>query len=235
MNISERKRGDRQRLARMIARESNAMQRDRLRSVLLVLQGRQTLEVTATVGRSRAFVQRWAYAYRDGGIEAVQGRTPPGRPPRLSPDQETRFVQRVKAGATPRDGVASLRGPQIQGILDREFGRRSPSMGSTSCSSGTDSCALSPGRGIHSRIRPQRKPSSGAPPFCESRAGFTASHESSRLVPGRGEGRPAGHTHRGLGDQGIAADRRPSEWPQVDLGIRGRRARHGLVSGRAVP
>ena len=84
MDISERKRGDRQKLARLIARESNAMQRDRLRSVLLVLQGRR---------------------------------------PRLSPEQETRFVQRVKAGATPRDGVASLRGRQIQGILDREFGK----------------------------------------------------------------------------------------------------------------
>ena len=52
MDISERKRVARQKLARMIARESNAMQRDRLRSVLLVLQGRQTLEVTAT-GRSK--------------------------------------------------------------------------------------------------------------------------------------------------------------------------------------
>ena len=123
MDISERKRGDRQRLARMITRESNATQRDRLRSVLLVLQGRQTLEVTSTVGRGRAFVQRWAYAYRDGGIEAVRGRTAPGRQRRLSPEQETRFVERVKAGATPRDGVASLRGPQIQGILDREFGK----------------------------------------------------------------------------------------------------------------
>ena len=123
MDVSERKRGDRQKLARLIARESNAMQRDRLRSVLLVLQGRQTLEVSASVGRSRAFVQRWAYAYRDGGIEAVQGRSPPGRRPRLSPEQETRFVQRVKFGATPRDGVASLRGRQIQGILDREFGK----------------------------------------------------------------------------------------------------------------
>ncbi len=42
---------------------------------------------------------------------------------RLSPEQEARLVQLVKAGATPRDGVASLRGPQIQGILDREFGK----------------------------------------------------------------------------------------------------------------
>ena len=123
MDIVERNRGDGRRLIRLIAKESDAMQRDRLRSVLLVLQGRQALEVADAVGRSRRFVQRWAYAYRDGGIETVRGRTAPGRERRLSPEQEARFVERVKAGVTPRDGVASLRGPQIQGILDREFGK----------------------------------------------------------------------------------------------------------------
>jgi transposase len=123
MDVVERKHGDRRRLTRLIAKESDAMQRDRLRSVLLVLQGRQALEVADAVGRSRRFVQRWAYAYRDGGIEAVRGRAAPGRQRRLTPEQEGRFIQRVKAGATPRDNVASLRGPQLQGILDREFGK----------------------------------------------------------------------------------------------------------------
>ena len=123
MDVFERNRGDRCRLTRLIAKESDAMQRDRLRSALLVLQGRQALEVADAVGRSRRFVQRWAYAYRDGGIEAVRGRTAPGRQRRLSPEQEARLVQRVMAGAAPRDGVASLRGPQIQGILARDFGK----------------------------------------------------------------------------------------------------------------
>ena len=77
MDIVERNRGDRRRLIRLIAKESDAMQRDRLRSVLLVLQGRQALEVADAVGRSRRFVQRWAYAYRDGGIEAVCGQPTP--------------------------------------------------------------------------------------------------------------------------------------------------------------
>jgi len=45
MDVPERTRGDRRRLARLIAKESDAVQRDRLRSVLLVLQGRQALEV----------------------------------------------------------------------------------------------------------------------------------------------------------------------------------------------
>ncbi len=53
MDVVERKRGDRQRLARLIPKESAALQRDQLRSVLLVLQERQSLEVADTVGRSR--------------------------------------------------------------------------------------------------------------------------------------------------------------------------------------
>jgi hypothetical protein len=59
MDVVERKHGDQCRLARLIAKESDAIQRDRLRSVL---QGRQALEVADAVGRSRRFVQRWAYA-----------------------------------------------------------------------------------------------------------------------------------------------------------------------------
>ena len=50
MDIVERKGGDRRRLARLISKESDAMQRDRLRSVLMVLQGRQSLEVADVVG-----------------------------------------------------------------------------------------------------------------------------------------------------------------------------------------
>lgn len=123
MDVTDRSRGDRRRLSCLIAKESEAIQRDRLRSVLFASMGRETLEITGTVGRSRAFVQRWAYAYRDSGIEEVRGRTAPGRMRRLTPQQEPRLVERLKAGATPQDGVASLRGRQIQGILDREFGK----------------------------------------------------------------------------------------------------------------
>jgi len=67
----------------MITRESHAMQWDRLWSVLLVLQGRQTLDVTATVGRSRAFVQRvkTSATPRDGNasLRGLQIQRIPGR------------------------------------------------------------------------------------------------------------------------------------------------------------
>ncbi len=47
------------------------MQRDRMHSVLLVMQGQKALEVADAVRRSRRFVQRWGYANRDAGIETV--------------------------------------------------------------------------------------------------------------------------------------------------------------------
>jgi hypothetical protein len=59
MDVTERSRGDRRRLTRLIAKEPDATQRDRLRSVLVALEGRGTLEVAGMICRSRAFVQCW--------------------------------------------------------------------------------------------------------------------------------------------------------------------------------
>lgn len=122
MHVHERSRGDRRKLGRRIKAERDAIQRDRLRAVALALDGRETAEIAEALGRSRAFVQRWAYAYRDGGLDAVRGGTAPGRARRLTPEQEAQFIERVRRGATPADGVSSLRGPQLRHILEDEFG-----------------------------------------------------------------------------------------------------------------
>lgn len=122
MHVKEREPGDRKRLDRMTKSERDAIQRDRLRCVALALEGRETLDIAVTLGRSRRFVQRWVYAYRDHGLGAVQGETAPGRARRLAPEQEARFIERVRRGATPEDGVSALRGTQLRRILELEFG-----------------------------------------------------------------------------------------------------------------
>jgi putative transposase len=109
----------------LIAKERNAVQRDRLRAARLSLDGRQAVEIAATLGRSRRFVQEWAYAYRDGGVEAIRAGTGGGRPPKLPRDQEQAFRARMLAGPTEADGgVCALRGPDALRILEREFGAR---------------------------------------------------------------------------------------------------------------
>jgi transposase len=107
-----------------IGRENNAKQRDRLRVVQLAVAGEPCPTIMRMLGRSRGFVQRWAYAYRDGGLDAMAVKPQPGRPPILPAEQHAAFRQRVLEGPTDQDGVCTLRGRDFQRILAEEFGVR---------------------------------------------------------------------------------------------------------------
>jgi transposase len=67
-------------------------------------------------------VQDWAYAYRDGGIDALLPRPRPGRPTKLPREREAELRARLDAGPRPEDGVCTLRGRDVVAILEREFG-----------------------------------------------------------------------------------------------------------------
>jgi transposase len=125
MKVMIRREGDLERLDELIAREKVAVQRDRLRAVRLALDGVEALQIAATLGRSRRFVQEWAYAYRDGGVEAIEPGKSSGRPTKLPRDKEQAFRARMLGGATEADGgVCSLRGVDALKILEAEFGAR---------------------------------------------------------------------------------------------------------------
>jgi len=123
MQVKLRAEEDRQRLTERIGTEGQAVQRDRLRAALLATEGREATEIAQRLGRSRRFVQAWAYAYRDGGIEALRAGQSPGRPPKLPRPQEPAFKQRMLGGPTAADGgVCTLRGLDARRILAQEFG-----------------------------------------------------------------------------------------------------------------
>jgi transposase len=125
MKVMVRREGDRERLDELVAREKVAVQRDRLRAARLALDGLEALEIAATLGRSRRFVQEWAYAYRDGGVAAIRPGKSSGRPTKLPRDKEQAFRARMLGGATEADGgVCSLRGVDAMKILEAEFGAR---------------------------------------------------------------------------------------------------------------
>jgi len=99
MKVTVRREGDLERLDELIARERVAVQRDRLRAVRLALDGVEALQIAATLSRSRRFVQEWAYAYRDGGVEAIRPGKSSGRPTKLPRDKEQAFRARMLGGA----------------------------------------------------------------------------------------------------------------------------------------
>ena len=105
-------------------KERNAKQRDRYRAVLLALRGQTTEVIMQTLDRSKNFVQRWVYAYRDGGIDAICPKRQTGRPRKLTELEEVEFRERILAGPKPQDAVCSLRGKDARRIINEQFGVR---------------------------------------------------------------------------------------------------------------
>jgi len=123
MHIHERNPGDLQLLEQHIREERDAEQRDRYRVVVLAIQGKQTRTIQDTLARSRGFVQRWAYAYRDHGVDAIGEQPRGGSQPKLDPAAQAKFIERFTAGPTEADGgVCTLRGKDAVRILSEEFG-----------------------------------------------------------------------------------------------------------------
>ena len=105
--------------------ERDALRRDRYRAVVLALEGEEAVEIAEALGRARRSVQDWAYACRDGGVDAVQPVRRKGRTPRLPRTSEPELMARLDAGPTPADGgVCTLRGRDVVRILEQEFGAK---------------------------------------------------------------------------------------------------------------
>ena len=102
--------------------QRDSKQRDRYRAILLALEGHDAPAIARALGRSRGFVQRWVYVYRDHGLEAVSPKRQTGRPPNLPATKEEPFKQRFLAEPTEADGVCTLRAKEAQRILQEEFG-----------------------------------------------------------------------------------------------------------------
>ena len=122
LRITERQPGDIAELEVRAATERDTLRRDRYRAVLFALEGEEADAIAEELGRARRSVQDWAYAYRDGGIDAVQPAKRKGREPKLPRDREAELLARLDAGPTEADGgVCTLRGRDVVRILEREF------------------------------------------------------------------------------------------------------------------
>jgi transposase len=124
MLVMEREAGDFERLEQLMDQERVALRRDRYRAVRLALQGKEAVDIADRLDRSRRSVQDWVYAYRDGGIDAIQPKPRPGRRPKLPREREAELKARLDAGPRLEDGVCTLRGKDVVRILDQEFGVR---------------------------------------------------------------------------------------------------------------
>jgi transposase len=122
MQIGPHHPDDLEQLRQRSRQQRDAKQRDRYRAVLLALEGHDAPTMARTLARSRRFVQRWVYAYRDHGLEAIGPKRQSGCPSKLPEVKQPSFKERLRAGPTEADGVCTLRAKDIRRILQQEFG-----------------------------------------------------------------------------------------------------------------
>jgi transposase len=109
-------------LADLIRGEPRAKLARRLAAVRLAVLGRTAAQVAAEVLLSERQVRTWVARYNTGGPDALADRPGRGRKAPLTPDQEDRLKNRLRAGPTAADGVCTLRGADVRRILRVEFG-----------------------------------------------------------------------------------------------------------------
>jgi transposase len=112
-----------QHLQRFVEREVRADRAQRLRTVLLAKRGFTAPEVATCTGFSRRTVQHWVARYNAEGLAGLQTKPGRGRKPPLTQEQEQQLRQRLDSGPRPEDGVCTLRGKDVQRILQQEFGQ----------------------------------------------------------------------------------------------------------------
>jgi len=116
MNVAPHSPDDLAQLQKRVRKEPKAKQRDRYRVVLLALQGLTEPQIRTRTARSRGFVQRWVYAYRDRGLPAIAAKKPTGKPPTLPREKEAELKRVLGQPGAPR------RGREIQQLLKNHFG-----------------------------------------------------------------------------------------------------------------
>jgi transposase len=108
-------------LRRLEKKEKDAWRAKRLRIIILAAQGFTAPSIALTLDLSRRDVQLWVERYNRGGLQGLEDQRGGSRRDSLTEEEKASLCQRLDAGATPGDGVCTLRGVDVQHILAQEF------------------------------------------------------------------------------------------------------------------
>jgi transposase len=106
-------------------RDFNALEKRRFRAFDLLEQGLSQAEVARRTGVSRQSVMRWNQSRLSGGKASLRAAGRAGRKPRMTPEQDRRLVDILKAGAQASGFPTPLWTlERVAKVIKREFGIR---------------------------------------------------------------------------------------------------------------
>lgn len=102
-------------------KEKDGRVRQRLWAMKFISQGQSIPQAAQRLDISERPLRKWLHRFNQQGPEGLRDAPRSGQPVKLKPKQVKRFKQRIRQGVTEADPVCSLRGREIQKILQKEF------------------------------------------------------------------------------------------------------------------
>lgn len=110
-------------LRRAAARTRDADAARRMLAIALVLEGRSRADAAASCGMDRQSLRDWVHRYNAEGLAGLSDRRSPGRPARLTPEQQVTVAGWVRQGPElDRHGVVRWRRLDLAKEIARHFG-----------------------------------------------------------------------------------------------------------------
>jgi transposase len=94
----------------------------RILALAMVLDGRPRSEAASSNGMDRQTLRDWVHRYNEAGVEGLQSRLPPGRPPFLTQQQMAELYELVVKGPDLAiDTVVRWRLADLRPVVARHF------------------------------------------------------------------------------------------------------------------
>ncbi|MCE9685385.1 helix-turn-helix domain-containing protein [Shewanella sp. AS16] len=108
-------------LTQLIRKEKNARMRLKLLALLHFHDGKSRYQIAAYLKVSRTSVNKWISSYLSHGLKGLKDKKHSGRPPFLTPEQESQLSVYVTKRLKKMD-KDKISGPEIKAYISSAFG-----------------------------------------------------------------------------------------------------------------
>ena len=108
-------------ISSLLRTEKDGRIRQRLRAMKFISQGQTIPQVAKRMDIAERPLRKWLHRLNKRGPSGLCDAPRPGQPPKINTQQIEKFKRRIRQGVTEQDNVCSLRGKDLQQILQKEF------------------------------------------------------------------------------------------------------------------
>ena len=108
-------------ISALVRKEKDGRIRQRLMAIKFILHGQTIPQVAKRMDIAERPLRKWLHRFNKGGPGGLCDAYRSGQPPKINTKQIEKFKRRIRQGITEQDNVCSLRGKDLQQILQKEF------------------------------------------------------------------------------------------------------------------